>query len=214
MRKPIWAWPALCREKERILMVNFLAQLYWCLLVLPQDSEQLRDALVGAALAGLTQGIPYRLWTLETGALCLALPLDSRDGAKAPHQRASACFHPVAAAVVDRAVLAAAQGHEARIRQLASGRGIAVQDALLLYVSEQPDETILSLKCEDDSPAFDQRVWLVRVVRDEGWAWQVHHLHHGQSGVTAMCPKFAWKDVVPPAPALLSRIPLANALDE
>jgi len=80
-----------------------------------------------------------------------------------------------------------------------------LHDALLLYVSEQPGETILSLKCEDDSPAFDQRVWLVRVVKDLGWAWQVHHLHHERSGEPASCPKFAWKDVAPPAPARLSR---------
>ena len=185
-------------------MDNLLTQLYWCLLVTPQNSQPLRDALVGAALAGQTEGISYRQWMLETGALCLAFPLDRRGGVYAPEFRASACFHPVAPAAVDPAVLAVAQEDDAKIRQLASGRGITVQDALLLYVSAQPGETILSLKCEDDSLAFDQRVWLMRVEKDEGWAWQVHHLHHGPGSAGALCPKFAWKDVAPLRPTALS----------
>jgi hypothetical protein len=60
-------------------MYNFLAQLYWCLLVTPQNSQLVRDTLVGAALAGLTEGIPYRPWTLETGALCLVPPFRSGE---------------------------------------------------------------------------------------------------------------------------------------
>ncbi len=193
-----------------MLMVKVFAHLYLCLLVAPEDREPVTNVLIGAALSGQTVGIPYCLWTLETGALCLAFPLAHHTPVHGPEERASACFHPVAPAVVDHAVLAVAQGHEGRIRRLACEQEIVLHDALLLYVSEQPGETILSLKCEDDSPAFDQRVWLVRVVTDLGWAWQVHHLHHERSGEPATCPKFAWKDVAPPAPARLSAISQDN----
>ncbi len=192
-------------------MFNLLAQLYWCMLIAPEYREQVTDLLIGAGTLGLAEGRPYRLWTLETGALCLALPLTVSASMHGPEERASGCFHPVSPAALEPSVLMAAQGHEASVRQLARRRGIMLPEAILLYVSEQPGEMILSLKCEDDSPAWDQRVWLVRVVEDEGWAWQVHHLHHNPSGEPATCPKFAWKDVAPPVPALLQTKSRAKA---
>jgi len=192
-------------------MFNLLAQLYWCMLIAPEYREQVTDLLIGAGTLGLAEGRPYRLWTLETGALCLALPLTVSASMHGPEERASGCFHPVSPAALEPSVLMAAQGHEASVRQLAQRRGIMLPEAILLYVSEQPGEMILSLKCEDDSPAWDQRVWLVRVVEDEGWAWQVHHLHHNPSGEPATCPKFAWKDVAPPVPALLQTKSRAKA---
>ena len=192
-------------------MFNLLAQLYWCMLVAPEYREQVTDLLIGAGTLGLAEGRPYRLWTLETGALGLALPLAVPTPMHGPEERASGCFHPVSPAALEPSVLMAAQGHEATVRQLARRRGIVLPEAILLYVSEQPGEMILSLKCEDDGPAWDQRVWLVRVVEDEGWAWQVHHLHHNPSGEPATCPKFAWKDVAPPVPALLQTKSRAKA---
>jgi len=192
-------------------MFNLLAQLYWCMLVAPEYREQVTDLLIGAGTLGLAEGRPYRLWTLETGALGLALPLAVPTPMHGPEERASGCFHPVSPAALEPSVLMAAQGHEATVRQLARRRGIMLPEAILLYVSEQPGEMILSLKCEDDGPAWDQRVWLVRVVEDEGWAWQVHHLHHNPSGEPATCPKFAWKDVAPPVPALLQTKSRAKA---
>jgi len=193
-------------------MSNVPAQLYWCILIAPEYREQVTDLLIGAGTLGLAEGRPYRLWTLETGALCLALPLAVSASMHGPEERASGCFHPVSPAALEPSVLVAAQGHEASVRQLARRRGIMLPEAILLYVSEQPGEMVLSLKCEDDSPAWDQRVWLVRVVEDEGWAWQVHHLHHYPSGEPATCPKFAWKDVAPPVPALLQMKSRAKAI--
>ncbi len=184
---------------------NFLDKLFWCLLVASPYSEQFNQVLAGEACTRRPEGVTYHLWTFETGALCLALPL-ACSGEASPEYvpRHAACFHAVAAGVVSRPVLAAVQEREALFRRLASERGCPVEKGILLYDAGQPGETILSLKCEDDSPAFDQRVWLVRVVRDEGWAWQVHHLHHDPRAAPVLCPKSAWKDVAPPLPAVLS----------
>ncbi len=185
-------------------MFTVLTQLYWCILVAPEYREQVTDLLIGVAVGGRAEEISYRLWTLETGALCLALPLAVPAPMHGPEERASGCFHPVALAAAEHAALSVAQVHEAALRQVARTREIVLPEAILLYVSEQPGEMILSLKCEDDSPAWDQCVRLVRLVRDEGWAWQVYHLHQAQSGEPSTYPKFAWKNVAPPTPALLA----------
>jgi hypothetical protein len=185
-------------------MFNFFAHLYWCLLVVPDDRLRVINFLIGGAMSGLTEGIPYRLWTFERGALCLAFPLTKHDQVYSPERRASTCFHPVASNVADHASLSIVQGHEEKIRQFAYAREIVLPEALLLYVSDRKGETILSLQCEDHSPSFDQSIRLVRVVKDEGWAWQAVSLHHAQSAEPSTFPKFAWKNVAPLTPPLLS----------
>lgn len=183
-------------------MPESLKNLYCCMLIAPAESEQVINFLQGAALGGMTP-IPYRLWTLEAGVFCLAIALNAHEPAHSPEYRTAACFQPVAPAAVKRTLLMVGQAHADTLRQLACTRGITLPADLVLYVSEEPGETILSLKCEDDSPSWDQRVRLARLVKDMGWAWQATNLHHPQNGAPAVYPKFAWKHVAPPAPVLL-----------
>lgn len=179
------------------------SSLYCCMLVEPAGRERVSDALLGAALDGMTARIPYRFWILDDGALCLAVVVGVSEHTHSPEHRSAACFHPVAPTALDRSLLVRAQDHAATLRHLARARDIPLSDEVVLYVSQQPGESILSLKCEDDSPSFDQRVWLSRLVHDVGWAWQVIPLQHQHSGEPAECPKYAWKHVAPPTPTLL-----------
>jgi hypothetical protein len=181
--------------------------LYNCILIASEERERVQDFLLGSALSGQTEGIRYRLWTtLETGVLCLALPLKEDAPICSPESISVARFCPVDSRAVKHEVLSRVELQAALIRRMAQASGIVLPDESLFYVSDKAGEVILSLKCESDSPAFDQRIWLVRVLSDLGWAWQGWNLNGQPTEAPLIYPKFAWKDVAPSPPPLLQSI--------
>lgn len=181
-----------------------VAPLYCCMFIAPDDHERVQGFLLGAAINGLTEDIRYRLWTLETGALCLAIPVDQRMSRHSPEHRPAGCFCPIAPRAVNHEMLNHVQKHAALIRHLARARDIILPDDVLFHVSDLPGEVILSLKCESDGPPWDQSVQLVRQVKNTDWAWQGYALSEKQTTTLKTYPKFAWKEVAPPMPALLA----------